>query len=103
MSARSVFPRSVAAVCVAALLFGASSTVSPATAATDSSRVYACVAGNSKTLQLTTKNAHCPRGQTKIVWNVTGVEGPRGPKGGTGSTGARGNAGAKGDVGARGD
>jgi hypothetical protein len=99
MSARMVFPRSVAAVCGAALLLAASGGASPATAATGSTRIYACVAGASKTLQLTTKNARCRRGQTKIVWNVTGVAGPRVPEGDAGTSGA---TGAKGDAGAAG-
>lgn len=99
MPARMVFSRSVAAVCGAALLLAASGGASSATAATGSTRIYACIAGASKTLQLTTKNARCPRGQTKVLWNVTGVAGPRRPEGGTGTSGA---TGAKGEAGAAG-
>lgn len=100
--------RSVAVVCTTALLVGAPGALaatSDATAAAGSMRIYACVAGGFKTLNLTTKSARCPRNQTKIVWNVTGVPGSRGPKGSTGSSGtpgAAGTPGAKGDTGAAG-
>lgn len=104
--------RFVLAVCAAALLLGApaalaaSADVSDGIAAAGAMRIYACVAGDHRTLNLTTKNAHCPRRQTKIAWNVTGVEGKRGPKGSTGSkgsTGAQGPAGSAGAAGTKGD
>src|SRR5215212_2329535 len=56
-------------------------------------RLYACVTAAFNTLNLTTKKAHCPRGQFKVSWNVVG---PQGPKGGGG---APGQAGPKGDTG----
>jgi hypothetical protein len=81
-------------------------------------RLYACVTAAYNTLNLTTKHAHCPRGQFKVSWNVVGPQGPKGgggvpgqagPKGDTGPVGPQGETGpvgAKGDtgpVGAKGD
>jgi len=108
MSARPIAVRAVLASCVVGLLAGAPAALAAtadaplARAASGSMRIYACVAGNFKTLNLTTKNARCPRNQTKIAWNVTGVEGPRGPKGDQGAKGATGSQGAAGATGATG-
>ncbi|MCW2932604.1 MAG: Collagen triple helix repeat protein [Actinomycetia bacterium] len=52
--------------------------------------------------------ASCPKGYTKLVWNLQGPAGPRGatgatgPKGATGATGATGNAGSQGPAGPQG-
>ena len=65
-------------------------------------RIYACVAGSFKTLNLTTRGATCPNGQMKVAWNVTGVKGDRGPKGSRGKQGKRGPRGSTGPAGAKG-
>jgi hypothetical protein len=70
-----------------------------------SKQLYACVAGNFHTLNLTTAGGNCPGGQSKISWNTAGpdgVAGPRGATGAPGTTGARGTVGPKGDTGAAG-
>lgn len=66
-------------------------------------RIYACVAGSFKTLNLTTRGATCPNGQMKVAWNVTGVKGKRGQKGPRGRRGPRGPRGSTGPKGAKGD
>lgn len=65
-------------------------------------KIYACVAGDHPTLNLTTAKRTCPRGQHKISWNAAGRHGTRGPVGSTGRTGARGAVGTSGPVGGRG-
>lgn len=78
----------------------------PADAARAPSRLYACVTTNFKTLNLSTRQARCPRGQSKISWSTEGARGARGARGlqgVAGSAGAAGAAGAKGDTGARGE
>jgi hypothetical protein len=65
-------------------------------------KIYACVAGDHHTVNLTTAERTCPRGQHKISWNAAGRHGTRGPVGSTGRTGARGAAGTSGPVGGRG-
>jgi hypothetical protein len=63
-------------------------------------RVYACVVGRFRTLNLTTARARCPHGQRKISWvrhaapAHRGATGKAGPKGTIGSTGATGSTGA---------
>lgn len=65
-------------------------------------KIYACVAGDYHTLNLTTAKPTCPPGQHKISWNGAGRRGTRGPVGSTGRTGVRGAAGTSGPVGGRG-
>jgi hypothetical protein len=65
-------------------------------------KIYACVAGDQHTLNLTTAKRTCSRGQHKISWNAAGRHGTRGPVGSTGRTGAQGAAGTSGPVGGRG-
>jgi hypothetical protein len=65
-------------------------------------QLYACVAGNFHTLNLTSAGRKCPGGQTKISWNAAGPRGVAGPRGATGKTGARGAAGTAGASGAPG-
>jgi Collagen triple helix repeat (20 copies) len=67
-----------------------------------SKQLYACVAGNFHTLNLTTAGGNCPGGQSKISWNTAGPDGVAGPAGATGSRGARGATGARGAVGPNG-
>jgi opacity protein-like surface antigen len=38
-------------------------------------KIYACVAGDYHTLNLTTATRTCPRGQHKISWNAAGRHG----------------------------
>lgn len=73
----------------------------PAGAAT-TKKIYACIAGDFKTLNLTTRRARCPRGQQKISWNVVGESGKPGAKGSPGSHGVSGTQGAQGAQGAQG-
>jgi hypothetical protein len=70
---------------------------------TSPKQLYACVAGNFHTLNLTSAGANCPGGQSKISWNTAGPDGVAGPRGATGTTGARGATGAHGAVGPKGD
>jgi Collagen triple helix repeat (20 copies) len=75
-------------------------------------KTYACVAGEHRTLNLTSAGHACPNSQEKIaVGGATGPRGPRGKAGAPGKPGAKGTAGtagpkgadgAKGDVGATG-
>jgi BclA C-terminal domain/Collagen triple helix repeat (20 copies) len=66
-------------------------------------QLYACVAGNFHTLNLTSAGGNCPSGQSKISWNTAGPDGVAGPRGATGTTGARGATGAHGAVGPKGN
>jgi len=62
-------------------------------------KVYACLAGQSQTLNLTTRTVGCPNGQVKVVWDVAGASEElesRGTKGKRGKRGARGPKGARG-------
>jgi hypothetical protein len=56
----------------------------------DSPRLYACVAGGHKTLNLTSASQPCPNGQRKISWSQRGPRGPAGPAGSNGPPGASG-------------
>jgi hypothetical protein len=60
------------------------------------------VAGDFKTLNLVAKKGRCPKGQQKVVWNVSGVSGKKGKNGTNGSNGANGSAGAQGAQGVQG-
>lgn len=78
---------------------------SVANAATPTTRIYACVTKAYKTLNLTTRNTTCPRGQRKVSWAANGRRGAKGAsgvKGADGAKGADGTNGAKGDAGAAG-
>lgn len=68
-------------------------------AAQSSKKLYACVTSDYSTLNLTTPERGCPRGQRKISWNESGPRGARGAAGAAGKTGARGATGAAGAVG----
>lgn len=112
MSARSLFVRSgilSSAIFVMATFSAHGAEPLPATdlAATASvsgpTRIYACVAGGFKTLNLTTRSATCPNGQPKVSWNVTGVKGQRGKRGPKGKRGARGKTGSRGARGTTGE
>ena len=78
----------------------------PVAVASGSARAYyACVAGSTHTLQLTSKKAKCPRGERKITFNVPGPRGAAGPSGQhglTGVTGATGPDGTRGPAGVTG-
>jgi hypothetical protein len=96
---------------VALVAFLVALAATPAGAATTSVKLYACVTPSYKTLKLTTARAKCPKGQTKVSWNVqgpkgapetNGASGPAGPKGDKGDTGATGANGAQGAAGAPG-
>lgn len=82
-----------------------------ADAAKTPSRLYACVTTSYKTLNLSTRQARCPGGQSKISWRTDGSRGARGARGlqgvagsvgATGAVGVTGAAGAKGETGATG-
>ena len=62
-------------------------------------RLYACVTERFKTLNLTTADGGCPRGQDKISWSAAGRRGARGGAGRPGNTGARGAVGPAGATG----
>src|SRR5258708_6448215 len=105
MLPRPALTRPVLLVCVVALLIGVPAVLaaSGAGSAPAGPRLYACLVGPSRTLNLVMKNAPCPRHATKVVWNVSGAQGPRGSQGATGDTGAAGATGAQGPAGAAGD
>jgi hypothetical protein len=65
-------------------------------------KIHACVAGDHRTLNLTTAKRTCPKGQTKISWNPGGRRGARGLTGLTGLTGQAGARGAGGPDGPKG-
>ena len=68
-------------------------------------KIYACVAGDHHTLNLTPARRTCPNGQNKISWNAAarrGIRGPAGPTGARGVAGPRGPAGAAGPAGPKG-
>jgi hypothetical protein len=68
--------------------------------------LYACVAGDHRTLNLTTAERPCPNGQRKVSWNAGGTRGARGLAGAAGKTGAqgaRGSVGPAGPAGPKGD
>jgi hypothetical protein len=67
-----------------------------ATTSTTPKRIYACVAGGHRTLNLTTAERTCPNGQSKISWIAAGRHATRGPAGATGKTGAQGATGDSG-------
>lgn len=67
---------------------------STAEAAASPDRLYACVTRTFRTLNLTTKAARCPAGQTKISWQVEGPRGKDGPAGDRGAQGPKGDTGA---------
>jgi Collagen triple helix repeat (20 copies) len=107
------------AVCVAVAVAGGVSYAATGGSAAkahsaSAGRLYACVTATLKTLNLSSANATCPRGQQKIFWNIQGERGmrgpqgpqgntgPPGPKGDTGATGSTGPQGPKGDTGATG-
>jgi hypothetical protein len=46
--------------------------------------------------------ASCPKGYTRLVWNLQGPAGPAGPRGATGATGAKGATGPQGPTGPKG-
>jgi hypothetical protein len=72
-------------------------------AATTSVKLYACVTPSFKTLNLTTAKAKCPKGQSKVSWNVQGPRGPKGAPGSDGTSGTGGKDGTSGPAGAKGD
>lgn len=65
-------------------------------------RIYACVTGRFSTLNLSSRRAACPAGQTKISWNRKGPRGKRGTAGARGARGAAGPAGQRGPGGVTG-
>jgi hypothetical protein len=67
-----------------------------------SKKLYACVAGDHRTLNLTASGQTCPNGQSKVSWDAGSSRGARGPAGAKGKDGARGATGATGAVGAAG-
>lgn len=82
---------------------GCAALTATAQAAAPPKRLYACVTERYSTLNLATKKAKCPAGQTKISWQVEGGKhGKPGKPGNPGSPGAPGAPGAPGDPGAPG-
>jgi len=90
--------RSVFVAVVLAVMIGSTVSVLAATGSSSAKRYYACVAGSHKTLNLTSADATCPKGQRKISFG----DGERGPRGATGAAGAKGAVGPKGATGATG-
>jgi hypothetical protein len=76
--------------------------VGPAGTSAVSKKLYACVAGDHRTLNLTTSGQACPNGQSKVSWDAGSARGARGPAGKAGARGATGAAGAAGTAGATG-
>ncbi|ADB51849.1 hypothetical protein [Conexibacter woesei] len=97
----SGFGRQAGAIGGAVALFAAVvlAAAAPASAATPPKKIYACVTEAYNTLNLTTKNGHCPDGQIKVSWSVEGNPGPRGPQGDAGPRGAPGRRGRTGPAG----
>jgi len=93
--------RRVVALPIAFLLLGgvAYAVTAQSTTSKPSSKIYACVAGSYRTLNLTTKTRLCPDGQVKISWNAAGARGRRGPAGTAGTPGRQGATGAVGPAG----
>lgn len=83
---------------VSLIVLVTSITVGQARAA-NTTKIYVCVAGSFKTLNLTTKKKRCPRGQQKVSWNVVGEPGKPGAKGSPGSNGSSGANGVPGSPG----
>jgi hypothetical protein len=81
------------------LLGGVAYAVSNQAAGTPPKTIYACVAGQYRTLNITTGTRACPDGQTKVSWNSVGPRGTRGPAGVTGKTGRQGVSGRAGATG----
>jgi hypothetical protein len=61
--------------------------------------IYACKNNITGFLDIVAANTTCPRGWTKISWDVTGPPGPQGSQGPAGATGPQGVAGATGPQG----
>jgi hypothetical protein len=76
--------------------------VDQATTSAVSKKLYACVAGDHRTLNLTASGQTCPNGQSKVSWDAGSARGARGPAGAAGKAGARGATGAAGATGATG-
>lgn len=101
--------RRASAVATVAALVATSLVAAPtASAATPPKRIYACVTEAFQTLNLTSKAARCPAGQTKVSWSVDGARGEggkpgprgvRGPQGPNGSNGPAGPVGPQGPTG----
>ena len=98
-STRSLRRAAVALALVAALGAAAAST---AQAAAPPKRIYACVTKRFNTLNLTTRQATCPKGQMKISWSRHGAKGKPGAPGDKGDPGAPGANGAPGAPGEQG-
>jgi hypothetical protein len=92
----------IAFVALFLLLGGSAYAVADQVGSARPKRIYACVAGDFHTLNLTTAGRRCPNGQTKISWNAAGRRGVAGLRGATGRTGARGATGRAGQTGAAG-
>lgn len=101
MTARSRAPRRAAALTLvpAALTFALAALPAAAPAAPAPEQIYVCITAAYRTLNLTTRNGRCNAGETKLSWNVTGVDGPRGPKGERGARGPTGPVGPAGPTG----
>lgn len=89
------------AALISSIALVASITAGQARAAS-TTKIYVCIAGDFKTLNLTTKKKRCPRGQKKVSWNVVGEPGKPGAKGSPGSNGSSGANGAPGAQGPQG-
>ncbi|MGE4425900.1 MAG: hypothetical protein AB7G37_05535 [Solirubrobacteraceae bacterium] len=75
----------------------------PAAKAKTPAVLYACVTRGFRTLNLSTKQGRCPRGQSKVAWSVRGPQGSRGGAGTPGAAGIAGPRGERGLTGAQGD
>lgn len=86
-------------VIAAVSIVSAFASAAPVAAAATPTRLYACATERHGTLNLTTREGRCPKGQKKVTWSVEGLRGKAGAKG---EDGNKGDAGAKGDQGAAG-
>lgn len=93
-------PRALATavLCLAVSLAATTS----AGAARRPSKLYACVTAAYNTLNLSTKDAKCPPGQSKVSWSIEPSRGPAGRPGRRGPAGPQGAAGPAGPTGATG-
>lgn len=77
--------------------------VTYASASTTTTTLSACYAkSDANELHLVAGSASCPRGYTKVTWNIVGQRGPVGARGATGAVGPRGATGPQGAPGAPG-
>ena len=75
--------------------------IAAAAATSGSNTIHACSAKSGGALRLASSKG-CPKGYSKVSWNVAGARGATGPKGAAGPKGDTGRTGLNGDPGAQG-